>query len=329
MRELTLLAVPGCPLSEHARQVLDTLAAEGLLVWREVPTEAPGSERLNNGAPELLPALVNESGRMVAHGRLSERALRRSLAAGPTGDGLAAHPTTVIDMATPLPVIPADPAAASCCASSAGIDPALDAERIAALAKALAEPLRVMIVDVLRRSEEDICQCALIGLFVYQPLFSYHMKKLSDAGLVRVERRHKVGLLLRLHRHRTGAQRMAELIDRRQPRPALSDARPHTRQGAFKPRASARREMSKTGADRIVLEQALRRVPAPAAVTNALGRRCGRDGTPLHYIDDSRYVLCAIEVSGSPRCSPGRPSPPFPLEVLLRRKVDHVGADRT
>ena len=95
-------------------------------------------------------------------------------------------------MTAPLRVLPADPAAASCCASSAGIDPALDAERIAALAKALAEPLRVQIVDVLRRSEEDICQCALIALFgVHQPLFSYHMKKLSDAGFVRVERRHK------------------------------------------------------------------------------------------------------------------------------------------
>ena len=79
MRELTLLAVPGCPLSDHARQVLETLAAEGVLVWREVPTAAPSSERLNDGAPALLPALVNESGAMVAHGRLSERALRRSL----------------------------------------------------------------------------------------------------------------------------------------------------------------------------------------------------------------------------------------------------------
>ena len=35
-------------------------------------------------------------------------------------------------MATPLPVVPAHPATASCCASSAGIDPALDAERIGA-----------------------------------------------------------------------------------------------------------------------------------------------------------------------------------------------------
>ena len=80
MRELTLLAVPDCPLSDHARHVLETLAAEGVLVWREIATGAPGTERLNDGAPELLPALVNESGQMVAHGRLSERALRRSLA---------------------------------------------------------------------------------------------------------------------------------------------------------------------------------------------------------------------------------------------------------
>ena len=80
MRELTLVSVPGCPLSDHARQVLDTLAGEGLLTWREVLTGAPGDKPVDDGIPELLPALVNESGDMVAHGRLSERALRRSLA---------------------------------------------------------------------------------------------------------------------------------------------------------------------------------------------------------------------------------------------------------
>jgi len=96
-------------------------------------------------------------------------------------------------MATPPPlVVPAGPAASTCCAPSAGIDPALDAERIAAVARALGEPLRVQIVDVLRRSEEDICQCTLIAVFgVHQSRFAYHMKKLTDAGLVRVERRHK------------------------------------------------------------------------------------------------------------------------------------------
>ncbi|MGO9752734.1 MAG: ArsR/SmtB family transcription factor [Solirubrobacteraceae bacterium] len=88
--------------------------------------------------------------------------------------------------------LPAGPAAAQCCAPPAGLDSALDAERITATAKALAEPLRVQILDVLRRSEGQLCQCELIPLFaINQSLLSYHMKKLVDAGLVEVERRHK------------------------------------------------------------------------------------------------------------------------------------------
>lgn len=89
-------------------------------------------------------------------------------------------------------VVRAGPAAGQCCAPPAGLDPALDAERLAAAGKALAEPLRVQIVDVLRRSEEPVCQCELIALFdIGQSLLSHHMKKLIDAGLVGVERRHK------------------------------------------------------------------------------------------------------------------------------------------
>lgn len=73
-----------------------------------------------------------------------------------------------------------------------GIDAALDAERIAAAAKALGEPVRVRILDVLRRSEQPVCQCELIALFgINQSLLSHHMKKLVDAGLVAVERRHR------------------------------------------------------------------------------------------------------------------------------------------
>jgi DNA-binding transcriptional ArsR family regulator len=60
------------------------------------------------------------------------------------------------------------------------------------VARALAEPVRVHVLDVLRRSEEDVCQCELITLFdVRQSLLSHHMRKLVDAGLVSVERRHK------------------------------------------------------------------------------------------------------------------------------------------
>ena len=84
------------------------------------------------------------------------------------------------------------PSAAACCAPAAGLDPQLDAERIATVAKALSEPLRVRIVDVLRRSDAAVCQCELIALFeMGQSLLSHHMKKLVDAGLVEVERRHR------------------------------------------------------------------------------------------------------------------------------------------
>ncbi len=95
-------------------------------------------------------------------------------------------------MTSALPLLPAGPAAAQCCAPSVGLDDALDAERIAAAAKALAEPLRVQILDVLRRSERPVCQCELIALFeINQSLLSHHIKKLVDAGLVEVERRHR------------------------------------------------------------------------------------------------------------------------------------------
>jgi ArsR family transcriptional regulator len=91
-----------------------------------------------------------------------------------------------------LPTLPAGPSAADCCAASAGLDLSLEADRIAAVARALAEPLRVQIVDVLRRSEQEVCQCELIPLFgITQPLLSHHMRKLVNAGLVEVERRHK------------------------------------------------------------------------------------------------------------------------------------------
>ena len=73
-----------------------------------------------------------------------------------------------------------------------GLDVALDAERISAVAKALGEPLRVRILDVVRRSDEPVCQCELIALFdIRQSLLSHHIRKLVDAGLIDVERRHK------------------------------------------------------------------------------------------------------------------------------------------
>jgi ArsR family transcriptional regulator, arsenate/arsenite/antimonite-responsive transcriptional repressor len=95
-------------------------------------------------------------------------------------------------MTSSPPTIRVGPAAESCGPPSAGLNPALDAERIAAVAKALGEPLRVQILDVLRRSEEQVCQCELIALFdISQSLLSHHIRRLVDAGLVEVARRHR------------------------------------------------------------------------------------------------------------------------------------------
>ena len=48
------------------------------------------------------------------------------------------------------------------------------------------------IVDVLLRSSEPVCQCEFIALFdVKQSLLSHHLRKLVEADLVVVERRHR------------------------------------------------------------------------------------------------------------------------------------------
>src|SRR5918997_3126716 len=67
---------------------------------------------------------------------------------------------------------------------------AAEAGRIAALAKALSDPVRVQLVDVLRSHAGEVCVCELQPLFdISQPTLSHHLKKLRDAGVVGVERR--------------------------------------------------------------------------------------------------------------------------------------------
>jgi ArsR family transcriptional regulator len=88
--------------------------------------------------------------------------------------------------------LPVGPPAAACPAPPVGLDASLAAGRLAELAKALAEPLRVHVIDVLRRHGEPLCQCELVPLFdVPQSTFSHHITKLVTAGLVTVERRHR------------------------------------------------------------------------------------------------------------------------------------------
>jgi ArsR family transcriptional regulator len=65
-----------------------------------------------------------------------------------------------------------------------------DVGKLGEIAKALADPVRLQIVDVLRRQAGQVCVCDLQPLFeISQPTLSHHLKKLRDAGIVGVERR--------------------------------------------------------------------------------------------------------------------------------------------
>jgi ArsR family transcriptional regulator, arsenate/arsenite/antimonite-responsive transcriptional repressor len=95
--------------------------------------------------------------------------------------------------ATELPVLsPRERQVGGCCAPA--VQPDLSAEaavELAGLVKALADPTRLRIVDVLRKSApEALCQCELVPLFdMSQPALAKHLKVLVNAGVVGTERR--------------------------------------------------------------------------------------------------------------------------------------------
>jgi ArsR family transcriptional regulator, arsenate/arsenite/antimonite-responsive transcriptional repressor len=64
-----------------------------------------------------------------------------------------------------------------------------DALRMAEVAKALGDPIRLQLVDVLRTHAGKVCVCELVPLFeISQGTLSHHLKKLRDAGIVDSER---------------------------------------------------------------------------------------------------------------------------------------------
>ena len=81
----------------------------------------------------------------------------------------------------------------ACCAPLAA--PVLSNEEAVATAelfKALADPARVRIVNLLATAGEPVCACNLnepVGLS--QPTVSHHLKRLVDAGLLEREQRGK------------------------------------------------------------------------------------------------------------------------------------------
>jgi ArsR family transcriptional regulator len=61
--------------------------------------------------------------------------------------------------------------------------------RMARVAKALGDPIRLQLVDVLRKHAGKVCVCELVPLFdLSQPTVSHHLKVLREAGIVDSER---------------------------------------------------------------------------------------------------------------------------------------------
>ena len=96
-------------------------------------------------------------------------------------------------MTTPLDLAPKQKRAAGepCCEPVVYPDLArAEAGRLAEVAKALGDPVRMQLVDVLRKHAGEVCVCELVPLFdLSQPTVSHHLKKLRDAGIVGSERR--------------------------------------------------------------------------------------------------------------------------------------------
>jgi ArsR family transcriptional regulator len=83
------------------------------------------------------------------------------------------------------------PATAVCCAPLGA--PSLSDDQALATAglfKALADPHRVKIVNLLATSPDPVCVCEFTGpLGLSQPTVSHHLKKLVQAGLLHREQR--------------------------------------------------------------------------------------------------------------------------------------------
>jgi ArsR family transcriptional regulator, arsenate/arsenite/antimonite-responsive transcriptional repressor len=83
--------------------------------------------------------------------------------------------------------------AVTCCAPLAA--PALSEDQAAATAelfRALGDPARVRIVNVIATAGEPVCACVFNdSLGLAQPTVSHHLKKLTDSGLLEREQRGK------------------------------------------------------------------------------------------------------------------------------------------
>ena len=93
-------------------------------------------------------------------------------------------------MATATAADPATTATACCAPLGAASLSDAEAKATARLFKALADPHRVRIVNLLATSPDPVCVCEFTGpLGLSQPTVSHHLKKLVQAGLLEREQR--------------------------------------------------------------------------------------------------------------------------------------------
>jgi len=84
-----------------------------------------------------------------------------------------------------IPVPDASPPVACCMPLDAPAMSDDEAAATAALFKALADPARVRIVNMLATADEGVCVCDLVPhLGLSQPTVSHHLRKLAEAGLL-------------------------------------------------------------------------------------------------------------------------------------------------
>jgi ArsR family transcriptional regulator, arsenate/arsenite/antimonite-responsive transcriptional repressor len=91
---------------------------------------------------------------------------------------------------TTAPPTEAETTAACCTPLGAAVLSDAEAEATARVFKALADPHRVRIVNLLATSPDPVCVCEFTGpLGLSQPTVSHHLKKLVAAGLLAREQR--------------------------------------------------------------------------------------------------------------------------------------------
>ena len=138
---------------------------------------------------------------------------------------------------------------------------------MAAVAKALGDPVRLQLVDVLRKHAGKVCVCELVPLFdLSQPTRLAPPQGAARRGPRRLRAARAVGLLLRPPRRPGGALVMAELTD--------SDVRePVAARPLLRHESAARRAAGARAAARLAS-----RCAEPRGCGERAARRAGRRG---------------------------------------------------